>query len=270
VSHLDHSRAFFDALVMTCRGPSRTPGKKQFPAIRVALVLLPSFHLSYLSLFLRRQIQPGLGAAILDRSVAKPARYLSLVKPGDGEEYDETNFQARREGRGAHLTHPAHPAHTQHTAHKHTHTNMSPKKKQQHRRALTEAQRAERVCSICEVPVPGAFTWLDPDTQQPRYGSLGEAERAVGQPKSRWAQGVTRTLLCLGWDPHCVAWVKGSQLRRKLTATLASAPSLLTRTRAWRSSDSSCCRRSASPLRTRWPPCTRCESWTSCLRFDLN
>jgi hypothetical protein len=42
--------------------------------------------------------------------------------------------------------------------------SMSPKKKQKQGRQLTEAQRAERVCSICEVPVPGAFTWLDPDT----------------------------------------------------------------------------------------------------------
>jgi hypothetical protein len=50
---------------------------------------------------------------------------------------------------------------------------MSPKKRGH--QALTEAQRAERVCSVCEVPVPGAFTWLDPDTQQPCYGTVGEA-----------------------------------------------------------------------------------------------
>jgi hypothetical protein len=63
---------------------------------------------------------------------------------------------------------------------------MPPKKRQRgQQQALTEAQRAERVCSICEVPVPGAFTWLDPDTQQPCYGSQGEAERAVGQPGRR-------------------------------------------------------------------------------------
>jgi hypothetical protein len=52
--------------------------------------------------------------------------------------------------------------------------SMPPKKRQRgQQQALTEAQRAERVCSICEVPVPGAFTWLDPDTQQPCYGSNG-------------------------------------------------------------------------------------------------
>jgi hypothetical protein len=51
---------------------------------------------------------------------------------------------------------------------------MSPK-------ALTAEEKAERFCSICWVPVPGAFTWLDPDTQQPRYGSIGEAVEAVGR-----------------------------------------------------------------------------------------
>jgi hypothetical protein len=62
---------------------------------------------------------------------------------------------------------------------------MSPKKKQQRRRALTEGELAERVCSVCEVPVPGAHTWLDPATQQPCYGTQGEADRAVGQPRSK-------------------------------------------------------------------------------------
>ncbi len=38
------------------------------------------------------------------------------------------------------------------------HTNMSPKKKQK-KQALTEAEVAERFCSICGVPVPGAYTW---------------------------------------------------------------------------------------------------------------
>jgi hypothetical protein len=45
---------------------------------------------------------------------------------------------------------------------KHHTTSMSPKKKQQHRRALTEAELAERVCSVCEVPVPGAYTFGAP------------------------------------------------------------------------------------------------------------
>jgi hypothetical protein len=68
--------------------------------------------------------------------------------------------------------------------------HMSPKKKQRgQQQALTEAQRAERVCSICGDPVPGAFTWPDPDTQQPCYGTVGEAERAVGKPRSGWVQG---------------------------------------------------------------------------------
>ncbi len=61
---------------------------------------------------------------------------------------------------------------------------MSAKKqKQGWKQAPTEAQRAERVCGVpgCEVRVPGCFTWPDPATQQPRYGTLGEAEEAVGQ-----------------------------------------------------------------------------------------
>jgi hypothetical protein len=66
---------------------------------------------------------------------------------------------------------------------------MSPKKKQRGPGALTEAELAERSCSVCEVPVPGAYAWLDPATQQPCYGTEGEAERAVGQPRSKWAQG---------------------------------------------------------------------------------
>jgi hypothetical protein len=83
---------------------------------------------------------------------------------------------------------------------------MPPKKRQRGRQqALTEAQRAERVCSICEVPVPGAFTWLDPATQQPCYGSQGEAERAVGQPRSKWArEGRSRPLATQTSRPHGV------------------------------------------------------------------
>jgi hypothetical protein len=76
--------------------------------------------------------------------------------------------------------------------------NMSPKKKQKQgwQQALTEAEVAERSCSICDVSVPGAYTWLDPDTQQPCYGSLGEAERAVGQPKSEPPMSLQVQLSC--------------------------------------------------------------------------
>jgi hypothetical protein len=58
--------------------------------------------------------------------------------------------------------------------------SMPPKKRQRgQQQALTEAQRAERVCSICEVAVPGAFTWLDPDTQQPRRTAAAPQWRAT-------------------------------------------------------------------------------------------
>jgi hypothetical protein len=70
---------------------------------------------------------------------------------------------------------------------------MSPKK-QQRGRPLTAEEKAERSCSVCRVPVPGAYTWLDPATQQPCYGTAGEAERAVGSPRSKWAQEGQRPL----------------------------------------------------------------------------
>jgi hypothetical protein len=71
-------------------------------------------------------------------------------------------------------------------------TNMSPKKKQRgQQQPLTEAELAERVCSECRVPVPGAFTWLDPATQQACYGTcfacrelLAQVSRAEGTQRA--------------------------------------------------------------------------------------
>ncbi len=43
-------------------------------------------------------------------------------------------------------------------------------------------EKAGRVCSICEVPVPGAYTWLDPATQQPCYGSARSLQGGAPNP----------------------------------------------------------------------------------------
>ncbi len=64
--------------------------------------------------------------------------------------------------------------------------NMSPKKQQRSGHELTAEEKAGRVCSICEVPVPGAYTWLDPATQQPCYGSRGDSSsREASRASSR-------------------------------------------------------------------------------------
>ncbi|XP_060053980.1 IQ motif and ankyrin repeat domain-containing protein 1 isoform X2 [Erinaceus europaeus] len=41
-------------------------------------------------------VQPGLAQELLDRSLLECERYLSLVRPGDGAEYDPTQFQEAR------------------------------------------------------------------------------------------------------------------------------------------------------------------------------
>jgi hypothetical protein len=58
---------------------------------------------------------------------------------------------------------------------------MSPKKQQRGGHELTAEEKAGRVCSEpgCGVAVPGAYTWLDPATQQPCYGTACEAEHLI-------------------------------------------------------------------------------------------
>jgi hypothetical protein len=117
--------------------------------------------------------------------------------------------------------------------------NMSPKKKhKQGQQALTEAELAERVCSICRAPVPGAFTWLDPDTQQPCYGTAGEAERAVGSPRTKWAQEGSGGTRGTGQRVLAVSGSAGQRSARP-TAGRTRAPSVpSSRSRATRDAES--------------------------------